>query len=450
MNLKERIAALQQRNVAIHQRQSSTSHGSNTHASGLRDKIAQFEQKGGVPVPRGSFGLGAPPVAGAGQPRRTGELYGNRIPLVLRSASGTSFSRSSSPLLSGSFTPTGRSRSPSVDGEALTPDHSPSFTGLPSSPSSPVLLSLPHSPTSLKRRDSLPAASPTTSPRKEYFTKALRVARRNSMAFESPRKHGNSPEPSHTEPPDSLAAKPLSQPVFLSDSDKHAERIMSDDITNLCAAAASTSASLEISQNASVSETSDELGSTGGLDHEEPELDHGAEEPSQHVPDAEPSTEGTPEGPAALAVTQSNISITPAPSPIIQLFTLSDEDTMVPPSGHAPRIHLIPSPEVEIPAMLTPQITIAPDDTGKPHVSTSREVIGGVVKVVGQDEIGTATSRIPIAIEQKSHAPKSPKSASVRVSIPVIDVFDSTESSTAQSSLIITPTLEVTSDSEEW
>ena len=219
---------------------------------------------------------------------------------------------------------------------------------------------------------------------------------------------------------------------------------MSDDITNHCVAstAASTSVSLEISQNASVSETADEPGSTGGLDHEEPELDHVAEEP---VPDAGPSIEGTPDEPAPFAVTQSNISITPAPSSILQPFALSDEDTMVLPSNHAPRIHLIPSPEVEIPAILTPQIIIAPDDT-----STSREIIGGAVTVVVQDDICTTPSRIPIAVEQKSHAPKSPKFASVRVSIPTTDVFDSTQSSTAQSSLIITPTLEVTPDSEEW
>lgn len=43
----------------------------------MKDRIAKFERKGGVPVPRGSFGLGAPPT-GEGL-KRQGELYGNRI-----------------------------------------------------------------------------------------------------------------------------------------------------------------------------------------------------------------------------------------------------------------------------------------------------------------------------------------------------------------------------------
>ncbi|KAJ7193821.1 hypothetical protein GGX14DRAFT_13797 [Mycena pura] len=50
------------------------------HAAPLRAKIAQFESKGGVPVPRGSesFGFGAPPVVDRGQ-QRPGQLYGNRM-----------------------------------------------------------------------------------------------------------------------------------------------------------------------------------------------------------------------------------------------------------------------------------------------------------------------------------------------------------------------------------
>lgn len=45
----------------------------------LRDKIASFEKQGAVPVPRGSFGIGAPPVDD-GSSKRKGELYGNRVP----------------------------------------------------------------------------------------------------------------------------------------------------------------------------------------------------------------------------------------------------------------------------------------------------------------------------------------------------------------------------------
>ncbi|KAK0239498.1 hypothetical protein EDD85DRAFT_451817 [Armillaria nabsnona] len=104
VNLKERIAALQQRNVSQTQRPSVPSLSTNQPmipSSGLRDKIAKFEQKGGVPVPRGSFGLGAPPTAENGQTRKRGELYGNRIPSAVRVASGSSappMSRSTSPL----------------------------------------------------------------------------------------------------------------------------------------------------------------------------------------------------------------------------------------------------------------------------------------------------------------------------------------------------------------
>ncbi|KAG7448342.1 uncharacterized protein BT62DRAFT_930424 [Guyanagaster necrorhizus] len=106
VNLKERIAALQQRNVSQTQRPSVPSLSVNqptVPSGGLRDKIAKFEQKGGIPVPRGSFGLGAPPTAESKQTRKKGELYGNRIPSAVRVASGSSappMSRSTSPLFS--------------------------------------------------------------------------------------------------------------------------------------------------------------------------------------------------------------------------------------------------------------------------------------------------------------------------------------------------------------
>ncbi|TDL24986.1 hypothetical protein BD410DRAFT_71607 [Rickenella mellea] len=94
-NLKERIAALQQRSTSPHhgqQQQTSPGTAQTSSSSGnditpprgsLRDKIAKFEKKGGIPVPRGSFGLGAPTPAPADAAlRRRGELYGNRIPSV--------------------------------------------------------------------------------------------------------------------------------------------------------------------------------------------------------------------------------------------------------------------------------------------------------------------------------------------------------------------------------
>ncbi|KAG7092964.1 hypothetical protein E1B28_009265 [Marasmius oreades] len=98
-NLKERIAAIEQRNNASQRQRPlspppTTSTGSSfltpqTTGSGgggaLKEKIARFEKKGGVPVPRGSFGLGAPPPVEKGPIKRRGELYGNRIPSAARS-----------------------------------------------------------------------------------------------------------------------------------------------------------------------------------------------------------------------------------------------------------------------------------------------------------------------------------------------------------------------------
>ncbi|KAL4068122.1 hypothetical protein J3A83DRAFT_4042505, partial [Scleroderma citrinum] len=82
VNLKERIAALQQRNVSPSQHSSTqmASKGLPTAGTGaLRDKIAKFEKKGGIPVPRGSFGMGAPLPVDTQAAKKRGELYGNRI-----------------------------------------------------------------------------------------------------------------------------------------------------------------------------------------------------------------------------------------------------------------------------------------------------------------------------------------------------------------------------------
>ncbi|KAK0463564.1 uncharacterized protein EV420DRAFT_1096601 [Desarmillaria tabescens] len=105
VNLKERIAALQQRNVSQTQRPSvylpyqQTSLYPRAAVSGIKSRNSN--RKEGIPVPRGSFGLGAPPTAENGQTRKRGELYGNRIPSAVRVASGSSappMSRSTSPL----------------------------------------------------------------------------------------------------------------------------------------------------------------------------------------------------------------------------------------------------------------------------------------------------------------------------------------------------------------
>lgn len=84
VNLKDRIAALQQRSVSPTNAASgepgfAPAPAPGTRVSSLKDKIANFERKGAVPVPRGRFGAGAPPV-GDGSTKKKGELYGNRVP----------------------------------------------------------------------------------------------------------------------------------------------------------------------------------------------------------------------------------------------------------------------------------------------------------------------------------------------------------------------------------
>jgi len=147
VNLKERIAALQQRNVSPSStpRPASPSSAPAPNSAGLRDKIAKFEKKGGVPVPRGSFGLGAPPPGENAQQKRRGELYGNRIPSAARVASGgTPISRPMSPVESSrSFSMSATAPPVGDDGDdTLRPSSS---TSSPPSPVSPFLgLSVDH------------------------------------------------------------------------------------------------------------------------------------------------------------------------------------------------------------------------------------------------------------------------------------------------------------------
>ncbi|THH31114.1 hypothetical protein EUX98_g3086 [Antrodiella citrinella] len=76
--LKDRIALLQQQTAADQPHNQPINTGAQA-SGGLKAKIANFERKGAVPIPRGSFGLGAPPVDD-GSSKRKGELYGNRVP----------------------------------------------------------------------------------------------------------------------------------------------------------------------------------------------------------------------------------------------------------------------------------------------------------------------------------------------------------------------------------
>ncbi|KAK7055304.1 hypothetical protein R3P38DRAFT_2600206 [Favolaschia claudopus] len=95
MSLKERIAAIQQKEDRDReQRERAVSplppapqpHGgpavvlpASASAGALRAKIAQFEGKGGIPVPRSSLGLGAPPESSQPKRKADGMLYGNRM-----------------------------------------------------------------------------------------------------------------------------------------------------------------------------------------------------------------------------------------------------------------------------------------------------------------------------------------------------------------------------------
>lgn len=147
-NLKDRIAALQQRNAGSSQDQKFANSARTTGS--LRDKIASFEKQGAVPVPRGSFGLGAVPVDD-GSTRRRGELIGNRVPGLSRPVAPvpTQPSRATSPtgspgrLRAASTTlqsrTSSRSTSPAVsaDGEAESIYSSPEAALEEASPRSP-------------------------------------------------------------------------------------------------------------------------------------------------------------------------------------------------------------------------------------------------------------------------------------------------------------------------
>ncbi|KAG2067522.1 hypothetical protein BDR04DRAFT_985793, partial [Suillus decipiens] len=140
VNLKERIAALQQRNVSPSQQQMSQFASKNLPSSGtgcLRDKIAKFEEKGGIPVPRGSFGMGAPQLAENAPAKKRGELYGNRVQNMGR-PSGLPSSRSGSPLPQVDNLPLPRKRCVSTGGTLLKGTPPRFTTGEPVPPLPPT------------------------------------------------------------------------------------------------------------------------------------------------------------------------------------------------------------------------------------------------------------------------------------------------------------------------
>lgn len=106
----------------------------------MRDKIAKFEEKGGIPVPRGSFGMGTPQLAENAPAKKRGELYGNRVQNMGRPA-GSPSSRSGSPLPPADDSPLPRKRCVSTGGTLLkgTPPRFTTGEPIPPLPSTPSL-----------------------------------------------------------------------------------------------------------------------------------------------------------------------------------------------------------------------------------------------------------------------------------------------------------------------
>lgn len=143
--MKERIAALQQRTSSPSPTPSPTlppREASLTPPRGsLRDKIAKFERKGGVPIPRGSFAMGAPPPDEAGS-TKSRELYGNRVAALGKgrpTAPGNAGQRAVTSPAAPSTSPTSRDSPDDKTGKSaaqLTPNPI-SNPACPSTPPSP-------------------------------------------------------------------------------------------------------------------------------------------------------------------------------------------------------------------------------------------------------------------------------------------------------------------------
>ncbi|KAH7889323.1 hypothetical protein F5I97DRAFT_506388 [Phlebopus sp. FC_14] len=222
VNLKERIAALQQRNVSPNQHQSSQMASRSIPVNGtgaLRDKIAKFEEKGGMPVPRGSFGMGTPQLAENAPAKKRGELYGNRVQGLGR-PSGPPLSRSGSPLPPTGESPSPRKRCVSTGG-ALS-GSPPSFRTDDSVP--PVPSNLPYSN---PRRNSLAAELST----------GRRVVSTGSAGFSDVH---DTPSPSASHPPP-LVEEPAGSPPLPSSTpepsssspESHQPQIVADDTSTV-------------------------------------------------------------------------------------------------------------------------------------------------------------------------------------------------------------------------
>ncbi|KAG6827857.1 hypothetical protein H0H93_015273, partial [Arthromyces matolae] len=216
-NLKDRIAALNASTAQANANDRPTSPSpiitpgpsgspvAGPNSAGLRDKIARFEKKGGVPVPRGSFGLGAPPLAENAPLKRRGELYGNRIPTVRSASIGTS-SRASSP---SPFEVNGRTVSMSFeggDGDGIEyPPSSPSSV----STSSPTKITAQDTGSSIGHARITPHLTGSAlvpqytgnreAPRSTAFATALELARKKEadaqLQFAGPGPRESSPAP---------------------------------------------------------------------------------------------------------------------------------------------------------------------------------------------------------------------------------------------------------------
>ncbi|KAH8106936.1 hypothetical protein BXZ70DRAFT_915722 [Cristinia sonorae] len=155
--LKDRIAQLQ-RLTSGDQHQQQPVNLNDQISGNLKDKIATFERKGAVPIPRGSFGLGAPPMDD-GSSRRKGELYGNRVPGLSKPTVDSVLPNSRQRTVS-----TSHLHSFSMSRSATPPV--PDFPSSLSRPTSPTLMSprLPSSISASMRR----TVSETLPPTQEY------------------------------------------------------------------------------------------------------------------------------------------------------------------------------------------------------------------------------------------------------------------------------------------
>jgi hypothetical protein len=285
-SLKDRIAALEQRNASAGSNSNSSTPSLPT-SSALKDRIAKFESKGGVPVPRGSFGMGAPPLEEA-RLRTRGELYGNRIASVpgVHPGSRLVMSHTGSAVPPSSMPSSANNRRFSVSVDFSLPQFDPSM--------GPSPLASPRSP---------PAALTPSSPPPELES----TAEDESTTIEDSQVVSSL---ARTTLPEAISVNPTSSPTFPITGSKEvasASPTMSEDTAN---GAASTSATTVPSP----------LSVTTGLSAQNttaPTLDTGRDALSPEVPINE-STSSRSSTPTATPTSIPQILVQQTQSPIAE------------------------------------------------------------------------------------------------------------------------------------